>query len=122
MNELIGNFLHTRQINSFQKLRILLVMDQDPHRVGTYHQWAKWLYLGDTPLLEQILEELQQVGLITYEQGHWTLADEAEIKPSLKALGKLFNDPLTRQQLLQQVSRLGSGFLYLSTPPADMPI
>jgi DNA-binding IscR family transcriptional regulator len=105
MNELMTNFLRTRQIDSFQKLRILLFMAQHPHRMGTCQQWAEWLYLGDTPFLEKILGELRQVGLINCKQEGCTLVNEAEIKISLQALGRMFNDPLARQTLLHHVSR-----------------
>ena len=105
MNELITDFLHSRQINSFQKLRILLFMAQHPHRLGTSQQWAEWLYLGDSFFLEKILRELRQVGLINCRPEGCTLANEAEIKTHLKALGRIFNDPLARQTLLQHVSR-----------------
>ena len=105
MNELMTNFLRVRQIDSFQKLRILLFMAQHPQRVGTSQQWAEWLYLGDTFFLEKILRELRQVGLVNWRPEGCTLANEAEIKPHLKALGRIFNDPLARQTLLQQVSR-----------------
>ena len=60
---------------------------------------------GDTPFLEKILRELQQVGLVNCVQEVCTLANEAEIKASLKALGRVFDDPLARQTLLHQVSR-----------------
>jgi hypothetical protein len=105
MNELITDFLHTRQINSFQKLRILLFMAQHPHRMGTCQQWAEWLHLGDTSLLEKLLGELRQAGLISCRQEGCTLVNEAEIKSHLKALGRIFNDPLARQTLLRHVSR-----------------
>lgn len=105
MNELITNFLRTRQIDSFQKLHILLFMNQHPYRVGTSQQWAEWLYLGDILFLEKILRELQQVGLVNCIQEVCTLANEAEIKTSLKALGRVFDDPLARQILLHYVGR-----------------
>ena len=105
MNELITNFLRTRQINSFQKLRILLFMDQHPQRVGTCQQWAEWLSLGDIHFLGKLLRELQEVGLISCRQGGCILANEDEIKTSLKALRRMFDDPLARQALLQQISR-----------------
>ena len=104
MNERITNFLQARQIDSFQKLRILLFMGQNPQRVGTAQQWAEWLYLGDKPFLEKLLRELQQVGLVNCGPGGCMLAPEPEIKTSLKALGKLFNDPLARQTLLRHVN------------------
>jgi hypothetical protein len=103
MNETIAKFLHTKQIDSLIKLRILLFMHQNPDLAKTCRQLAEQLYLGQTPLLDNILLDLQQVGLIKCDEGQCMLSDEPEIKTGLQHLSQIFNDPLSRQKLLKRV-------------------
>jgi hypothetical protein len=103
MNSLIVNFIRTRHIDSFQKLRFLLFLHQNPRLTGTCQQFAKRLYLGDLFLLEEIVSDLRLAGLVDCAENHCTLHDEPEIQSCLECLAKAFEDPLSRQEIFDQV-------------------
>jgi hypothetical protein len=106
MNEMVTNFLREKYIDSFQKLHVLLFMHQYPYRVKNCQQLAAELYIGETPLLEQTLHELQQIGLIYNEAGRCSLSEEPEVKASLQELALIFADPVARQRLLNKLKKL----------------
>ena len=64
MNNRVTTPICLKQINSYQKLRFLLFLHQSPEFEGTSHAFAERLHLGDTQLVEQIITELQDRGLI----------------------------------------------------------
>lgn len=109
INDPITNHIKNRHINSFQKLRFLLYLDQHPQIKGTVQEFATWLYLGDTRLLEEIIIDLQRVGLVDYQENCCMLHNDPEIRLCLQCLAKAFEDPLTRQEVLDYV-RLGTSF------------
>jgi DNA-binding IscR family transcriptional regulator len=111
MNSIVINFIHARRIDSFQKLRLLLFMHQHPQSSGTSQEFAERLYLNDVSLLEKIVSDLQRVGLLDFVEGRYTLLGEPVLKSELQCLIKAFEDPLTRQELLNQV-----GYEWRSTP------
>jgi hypothetical protein len=108
MNEKILNFLITKQIDSFQKLRLLLFLMQLPDLRGTCYDLANRLYLGDIQLLEKMTADLTSVGLLTKTETAWQLCDEPETRANLGDLSKLYDSPLTRQDLLASVMRTAS--------------
>ncbi|MFN8456116.1 MAG: hypothetical protein U0401_15855 [Anaerolineae bacterium] len=97
------NFLHTKQIDSFQKLRFLLFLEQHPTFEGTAQEYAQHLHLGSGLLLSDIIHELQNVGLLVNGADCWQLADTLEVKEDLQHLAKAFENPLTRQEILSQL-------------------
>jgi hypothetical protein len=103
MNDLIFDFVRARQIDSFQKLRFLLFLHQNPDLMGTSQQFAEQLYLGDVLLLDRIIRELQKVGLVECVNNRCRLHDQPEIRFHLQFLARVFEDPITRQTILDQV-------------------
>ena len=103
MNEKIIEFLTAKQIDSFQKLRLLLFLMQHPDLRGTCNDLANRLYLGDIQLLERMTADLSSVGLLTKTETAWKLCDEPETRANLGHLSKLYDSPLTRQDLLASV-------------------
>ena len=103
MNDLIFDFVRTRQIDSFQKLRFLLFLHQHPDLIGTSQQFAEQLYLGDVLLLDRIIRELQKVGLVECMDNLCRLHDQPETRACLQFLVRVFDDPITRQAILDQV-------------------
>jgi hypothetical protein len=99
----ITEFIHARQIDSFQKLFLLLFLYQHPSIQGTSQEFGARLYLGNTELMERILTDLQQAGLVDQIENGYKLHNGADISPDLRRLAQAFEDPLTRQQLLDQV-------------------
>ncbi|MBE7552806.1 MAG: hypothetical protein HS126_17180 [Anaerolineales bacterium] len=103
MNETIYTYLRTKNIDSFQKLRLLLLLHQNPHWRGTSQELAQRLHLGDTSLIESIIADLHQAGLIDQVDNQYKLPDEPEIRSQLQYLARAFEHPLVRQELLKQV-------------------
>lgn len=99
----VSHYIRTKQIDSFQKLRFLLFLYQHPDLKGTVQEFSERLYLGDIPLLTDIIMDLQHVGLVARTQNRYTLRNKSEIKLNLQRLTEVFEDPITRQELLSQV-------------------
>ncbi len=98
-----SNFIRTKQIDSFQKLRFLLFLQQYPETKATCQEFATRLYLGNELLLEDIIIELQRVGLLVKAKHCWQLSDKPDDREELRHLARAFANPLTRQEILEQV-------------------
>jgi hypothetical protein len=103
MMDPIAAFIHARQINSFQKLFFLLFLYQHPEIQGTSQEFGTRLYLGNTGLTDKLLTELQQAGLVDQIENGYKLHEGTDVSLDLRRLAQAFEDPLTRQQLLDQV-------------------
>ena len=112
MDDIVIDFIRAKQINSFQKLRFLLYLEQHPDFCGTGSEFAKRLHLGDVSLLEKIIDDLQQVDVLINVGQHWKLTEAPEIGGGLRRLARAFENPVTRQGLLTQVSLLGAASTY----------
>jgi hypothetical protein len=99
----IGRFIQANHIDSFQKLRVLVFFYQHPEASWTGPQIAEQLYLGDRPLLEEIIAELQAVGLVKCAAHRCKLNDVPGVKLSLRHLVNTCENPLARQEILDQV-------------------
>jgi hypothetical protein len=99
----IARFIQTRHIDSFQKLRVLFFFYQHPESSWTGQQIAEQLYLGDGPLLEEIIAELRTAGLVNCVAHRCRLNDEAGVRLSLQHLASKCENPLARQEILDQV-------------------
>jgi hypothetical protein len=99
----VANFIRVNRIDSFQKLRFLLFLHQHPASTGTSQEFAERLYLTDVVLLEKIVADLLRVGLLDCVEGRYALPSEPTVKAELLCLTKVFEDPLARQELLDQV-------------------
>ena len=103
MGNTVASFIRAKHIDSFQKLCFLLFLHQQPKLTGTSHEFAELLYLGDVRLLEEIIADLQMVGLVVCAQDRCKLHDEPDIRSHLEYLARAFEDPLTRQEILDQI-------------------
>ena len=112
MDERLANFIRVKRIDTFQKLRFLLFLQQHPDIKGTPQEFAERLYLGDVPLLEEIIIDLQKVGLVECVADHCILRDESDDIFCLGCLARVFEDPLARQKLLEQVGHNPSSIHY----------
>lgn len=102
------NFLQSRRIDSFQKLQVLLFMHQNPHLCGTVQEFAQHLYFGDTTQLKNILTELQAVNLVICSGIYYKLHHEPSNNQYLHNLARDFENPLSRQVLLQELTPAAS--------------
>lgn len=103
MDSTVANFLRIKQIDSYQKLRVLLFLHQHPKLSITLAQLAEQLYLGYLPALEKIINDLRQTGLIDCVRSLCRLNDDPETRSSLRSLTHVFEDPLARQEILGQI-------------------
>jgi hypothetical protein len=103
MNNII-TFMQTKNIDTFQKLRILLFLHQHPEWSGTDQMYAKRFQLGDMTLVERVIIELQQAGLLECIEDRFKLSNDPDIRPHLEGLAKAYEKPFTRSQLIAQFS------------------
>jgi hypothetical protein len=94
-----------RKIDSIQKLNFLLFLQQQPDIQKTSQEFAERLYIGDTGLLNRIITDLQLAGLIEQAGNRYRLRNQPQVRAYLNALAKIFEDPLARQGLLDQIRR-----------------
>ncbi|MCB0163323.1 MAG: hypothetical protein KDI79_03790 [Anaerolineae bacterium] len=101
------NTLARWQIDSSQKLYFLLFLHNHPQLKGTGQELAEHAFLGDTPQTDRIIADLQQMGLLDREDNSYRLRETPEIKAELQALAYAFEQPLSRQRLLETVKHRG---------------
>jgi hypothetical protein len=104
----ITQFIQTRHIDSYQKLRVLLFFYEHPDSSWTSPQIAARLYLGDGPLLEKIVADLQATGLVDCTANRCRLCNEAGIRLPLQHLVQTCENPLARQEILDSIRRRNS--------------
>jgi hypothetical protein len=100
-----AKFIQARHIDSFQKLQLLLFLHRHPESNWTSQQMAEGLFLGDVPLLEEIINDLREAGLVDCVGNDCRLRDEPVIRSCLECLAATYKNPLDRQRLLDQVAR-----------------
>ena len=102
MTEIV-RFIQARHIDSFQKLRVLVFFYQHPESSWANPQLAKQLYLGDGPMLEEIIAELRAAGLVNCVAHYCKLSDETGVRSLLRHLINICENPLARQEILDKV-------------------
>lgn len=103
MYDTMKNYLRSKKIDSFQKLRLLMHLYCNPGLKGTSQELADQLHWGDAALVYKFLTDLQRVGLVDCVGDHYRLTDTSEVKTQLQHLTKAFEHPLTRQELLNHL-------------------
>jgi hypothetical protein len=98
----LANFIRDKQIDSFSKLRFLLFLRQNPHLRGGIQQLAERMYI-EAPLVEKLITDLRRVGLLEGEKNDYILPNEPHLKLYLESLARAFEQPLARQELLEQI-------------------
>ena len=101
------NTLTRWHIDSSQKLYFLLFLHTHPQLKGTGRELAEYAFLGDTPLTDRIIADLQQLGLLDRVDNGYRLRETPEIKAGLQELAQAFAEPLSRQKLLETVKHRG---------------
>lgn len=113
MGDMVASFIRAKHIDSFQKLCFLLFLHQHPDLIGTSQEFAERLYLGDVQLLEEIITDLQMVGLVDCVENRYKLRNEPNVRSRLQYLARSFEDPLSRQEILDQVRYTAPPWLVL---------
>lgn len=102
-NNTLCHFIVDCKINSYRKLNLLLFFFQYPDRTGTSEDVARWLHLGSSFFVEDLLAELEHEEIITQEHGHYRLASKLKGQRCTECLLTHFDDPLSRQKLLARI-------------------
>lgn len=97
------DFIRLKQIDSFPKLVFLLFLHQNPHVKGTSQYFAERLYLGNVTLIERMIAEFKEQGIMGSSGQYHFLHNTPELTASLQHLHQLFEQPTTRQSLLEHV-------------------
>lgn len=103
MHESLTRFIKTKHINSFQKLRLLLYLHRHPQMCGGSEEFAERLHFGDKYIVERLLNDLEDVGLLCRVGHQYMLNHEPTLQRHLDELAMAFDHPLSRQNLLEEV-------------------
>ena len=98
------NFMRARNIDSFQKLQLILFLQQYPEWIGTSQKFARKLHLRNVSLVEQLLSDLCQVGLVEGVEEGFKLRNDPDIRTALQQLAWVYKNPSIRQKLLNQIN------------------
>lgn len=105
MTEQLARFLRTRRIDSYQKLRLLLLLYRHTGKALSKQEITQRLHLGDIHILQSAINELQAEGMIRYNPNSGcVLQQNPELESALENLAQAFEDPLARQKILAQVN------------------
>jgi hypothetical protein len=102
-----ARFIQARQIDSLQKLHLLLFLYQHPESSWTSQQMAERLFLANEPWLEEMIYELQAAGLVDCTRHGCKARDEAGLRERLRCLVETCENPLARQEILNWVRHSG---------------
>jgi hypothetical protein len=103
MNETLIQFIHEKQIDSFQKVSFLLFLYRYAEHHAVSHEFARQLNFSGDPVLEEVVDELTSTGLLQQQSGHYILQTEPAIRQGLEHLIHAYDDPVLRQTLLGQI-------------------
>ena len=101
--EVASNFILEKNIDSFQKLRLLLYLFQHPGMTGTSEQFGQQLFIRDSRLMDEIIRGLRRAGLVDSVGQRYVLRDDPTVMLTLQRLDRLYDDPVSRQRLLDHV-------------------
>ena len=101
--EVVSNFILEKKIDSFQKLRLLLYLYQHPGVARTSEQFGQQLFISDSRLMEEIIYGLRRAGLVDVIGQRYILRDDPAVMITLQRLTRLYDDPVSRQRLLDHV-------------------
>jgi hypothetical protein len=104
MKSEITKYIHTKRINSYPKLHLLLFLHRYPNSGNTSEELAERLYFGNTPQLSEMIEELQDVGLLDCEADTYKLCNNPETQSLLQKFAIAFEDPVERQEIIKHIA------------------
>jgi len=105
MTETLARFLRDSRIDSYQKLRLLLLLYRSTGKALSTQEITQRLHLGDIRILQSAINELQAEGVIKCDENSGcALQQDTELESALKNLAQTFEDPLARQKILAQVN------------------
>ena len=106
MSPAVATYIKTKHIDSFPKLQLLLFLYQHPNMKGTSREFALQSYLGSVPLVEKIISDLQNVGLVDRVEEQYQFHNEVDVNLHLQDLVKTFENPLDRLELIDTLKQV----------------
>lgn len=109
LDEGVLGFLTRHRIDSFGKVWFLLFLWQrEGHAIS--RSLAPLATFSDAVTLDETIGELEDAGLLLRQEGRCVLRTDAGIERDLAALQTVYEDPLTRRQLLSRLYQPAPGW------------
>jgi len=100
----VFRILHHRHIDSYQKSGLLIWVYQHPDEALGNREFAERLYIGDECILEHIIAELQEDGVLNCSFHCCRLSVGPGARAGVQCLADAFDKPLTRLRLIDDIS------------------
>ena len=103
MSPLIAAYIRAKHIDSVAKLQFLLFLYDHPTFRGNRREFARQTYFGSIPLLETIIDDLTEAGLIDCAEGNYLLHNDSDALQNLATLAHAYDDPVARQEIIDYI-------------------
>ena len=108
----LERFIVHRRIDSFHKLWFLLFLHQRSNENRVNREYLRQVTFADDPTLDEVIDELQNAGLLKTRGESLSIVDDQEVRSDLDRMASVFEDPWGRQELLRRLYRhAGVAFL-----------
>ena len=101
----LERFILHRKIDSFHKIWFLLFLHQHSPENRINRDYVRQITFTDAPTLDEVIEELQDAGLLESTGEALSLRDAPEARSDLDMMAHVFEDPTGRQELLRRLYR-----------------
>ncbi len=101
----LEEFILHRKIDSFHKIWFLLFLHQHTREDRINREYVRQVTFTDAPALDEVIDELQDAGLLIANGEALSLRDAPGVRSDLNAMADVFEDPAGRQELLRRLYR-----------------
>lgn len=101
----LEEFILHRKIDSFHKIWFLLFLHQHTQEDRINREYVRQVTFTDAPALDEVIDELQDAGLLISTGEALSLRDAPELRSDLDTMADVFEDPAGRQELLRRLYR-----------------
>lgn len=101
----LEEFILRRRIDSFHKIWLLLFLHQHSQEDRINRDYVRLVTFTDAPALDEVIEELQDAGLLIANGETLSLKDDPGVRSDLDAMADVYEDPAGRQELLRRLYR-----------------
>ena len=101
----LERFIIHRRIDSFHKLWFLLFLHQRSNENRVNREYVRQVTFADAPTLDEVIDELQNAGLLKTRGESLSIVDDQEVRSDLDRMASVFEDPPGRQELLRRLYR-----------------
>ena len=101
--ESLERFILHRRIDSFHKVWFLLFLHRHSNKHQINREYVRQVTFTDAPTLDEAIEELEDVGLLSCTGEVLSLDDAPDARCQLDTMAHYFEDPTGRQELLRRL-------------------